>query len=601
MARRHDELQRWLGGIADIGTAVSRQEPLGDLLNRVARTACSLMGYDFCGVFLPDPEGPAMVIRGYHGLSPEYVDQVNADHPVLLRGERDGEAPTSRAFRTGEIVTLEDIGLEPQFGPWGGVAQEQGYRALVSVPLRRAGAVVGTLNCYRRQPHHFDGAELELVSTLATQVAIALVTAQLRASEQATIGELRDLNASLSAQHALSRKAEEIHAELTATALRGEGIAGVVKALADLVGREVHADDGQDTVLARSGDFAVGSDPSEPAGSPLTDGSLLETTRDGVPFVVVGVLLDGEVVGRIWVRGSLAGFTGLDVRATEHASVVAALELLRERTAAEVEGRLRGSLISDLLSDDALDAPAVVERARRMGHDLTGSHTLSAIAVRDADRTAGLPGTERALATTTRFIADLDPLPLAAVHRGLVVILWPADAVRRDGGSESRLQATGRLVDVLARPRSVAQVTATVSAPGLTLSNLPAAFRMARGALELAASSADTTVLDLADVGIDNLLLQLGDTDGLRQFAHRVLGPVLDYDRERSTDLIATLRVLLDHDMDRRATARVLHVHPNTVLQRMHRVEELTDLKLGRPRDLLEVAASLTVARIAGM
>jgi GAF domain-containing protein len=601
MARRHDELQRWLAGIADIGSAVSRQEPLGDLLNRVARTACSLMGYDFCGVFLPDPERSAMVIRGYHGLSPEYVDQVNADHPVLLGAEQDGEAPTSRAFRTGEIVTLQDIGLEPQFGPWGGVAQEQGYRALVSVPLRRAGVVVGTLNCYRREPHHFDGAERELVSTLATQVAIALVTAQLRASEQATIGELRDLNDSLSAQHALSRKAEEIHAELTATALRGEGIAGVVTALADLVGREVHADDAHGSVLARSGDFAVGSDPAEPAGSPLTDGSLLDTTRDGVSFVVVGILLDGEVVGRIWVRGSLADFTGLDVRATEHASVVAALELLRERTAAEVEGRLRGSLISDLLSDDALDVPAVVERARRMGHDLTGPHTLSAIAVRDADRTAGLPGTERALATTTRFIAGLDPLPLAAVHRGLVVILWPADPVRPDGGSESRLQVTGRLVDVLARPRSVAQVTATVSAPGLTLSNLPAAFRMARGALELAASSADTTVLDLADVGIDNLLLQLGDTDGLRQFAHRVLGPVLDYDRERSTDLIATLRVLLDHDMDRRATARVLHVHPNTVLQRMHRVEELTDLKLGRPRDLLEVAASLTVARIAGM
>jgi hypothetical protein len=145
-------------------------------------------------------------------------------------------------------------------------------------------------------------------------------------------------------------------------------------------------------------------------------------------------------------------------------------------------------VISGLLSDDALDVPAVVERARRMGHDLTGSHTLSAIAMRDADRTAGLPGTERALATTTRFIADLKPLPLAAVHRGLVVILWPANPVRRDGGYESRLQVTGRLVDVLAKPRSVAQVTA-------------------------------------------------------------------------------------DHDMDRRATARVLRVHPNTVLQRMHRGE----------------------------
>ncbi|GAA3407479.1 helix-turn-helix domain-containing protein [Streptosporangium vulgare] len=601
MGPHHDELRRWLAGIADIGAAVSRQEPLGDLLNRVARTACSLMGYDFCGVFLPNPEGTALVIRGYHGLSPEYVDLVNAERPILLGVGREGEAPTSRAFRTGDIVALEDIGLEPRFGPWGGVAQEQGYRALVSVPLRRAGTVVGTLNCYRQWPHHFDDAERELVGTLATQVAIALVTAQLQVRERATIGELRELNRSLSRQHAMLHRAEEIHVELTAIALRGEGIGGVVTALADLLGSDVLADDAHGSVLARSDGRPLETDAPPPAALDLTEGSLVETVLEDGTFVVSAVLLDGEVVGRIWVRRPLASFTGLDIRATEHASVVAALELLRERTAADVEGRLRGSIVADLLSDESLDVAAVTERARRMGHDLTGPHTLSAIAVRETDGAAGLPAAERALATITRLLAGMDPLPLAAAHRGLVVVLWPDRIAWRDGTTDTPREATERLADALAKARSVKQVTAAVAAPTPALPGLRTAFRTARGALELAAESPDPVVLHLAELTVDNLLLQVSDTDGLRQFARRVLGPVLDYDRERSTDLVTTLHVLLENDMDRRAAARELHIHPNTVLQRMRRIEDLTALKLSRPRDLLEITTSLTVARIAGL
>ncbi len=123
---------------------------------------------------------------------------------------------------------MEDIELYPGFA-WGGVAHEQGYRALISVPLRRAGAVIGALNGYRALPHEFDAAEISLVTTLATQIAIALGTAQLRAREQDTIRELR--------------RAEEVHRLLTATALRGEGVAGVATALAELLGRPVLIED----------------------------------------------------------------------------------------------------------------------------------------------------------------------------------------------------------------------------------------------------------------------------------------------------------------------------------------------------------------------
>ena len=583
--RSHAELRRWLTGVADIGTAVSGREPLGDLLGRVARTACALMRYDFCGVFLPDAAAHALVITGYHGLSPDYVAQVNAEHPVLLVDGGEGEAPTSRAYRTGEIVTLEDIDLEPRFGPWGGVAQEQGYRALVSVPLRHSGAVVGALNCYRRAPHHFDATELELIGILATQVAIAVVTTQLRASEQETIAELR--------------RAEQVHSELTSTALRGEGVTGVVAALARLLQRPVLAEDRQG-VLARSALARRASGVAADTGPAPAAGVLVEVATPDGPLVGAGVLLDGEVVARIWAEGGLAGFTALDRRAVEHAAVVAALELLRERTAAEVEARLRGSLLDDLLSGEVTDLRPVLHRARRMGHDLSAPHALVCIGVREREAGGGRPVLERAVAAVTRFAAAVEPRPLVTVHRAVVAVLWPQAAEGR--GADPGLPARARqLVAEVERGASPARATVTLSRTDVALGDLPAAFRMARGALELAADGGGPQVVDLDDVAIDTLLLQLDDTEGLRRFAVRVLGPVLDYDRRRATDLVGTARALLESDLDRRAAARALHLHPNTVLQRTRRIEELTGLSLGRPRDLLSLTAALSVARIAGM
>lgn len=538
-------LERWLAALAEIGEALGGDEPVADLLDRVARTACTLLGYDFCAVFLPAGDGRALTIEGSHGLSAEYIAQVNADHPILLDVRGDHEAPTSQAFRTGDVVTLEDIELVPDFS-WGGVAQEQGYRALISAPLRRSGAVVGALNGYRAAPHRFDRAEVSLVTTLATQVAIALHTAQLRAQEQETIHELR--------------RAEEVHTLLTATALRGEGMSGVAAALSELLARGVLIEDVYGETLAASGR------PDHPE-----------------QHVTAAVTLDGTEVARIHVAAADSELSRLDVRAIEHATVVTALELLRARTAAEVEQRIRGSLVADLFGSDDAGLPMLLDRARRLGWDLSGSHAL--IALR--------PATDRTLAVADRFVAGVTPRPLVAIYRGDLVVVWPELA-------GSPVEAAGRLTDTVGAATTVA---ATVAAAGRTVGveGLAGSFRTVRGALELAGDPQLSQVIDLNENTIDHLLLQHDDPRQLRQFATSVLGAAVDYDRVRSTELLHTARVLLDHDLDRRAAAAALHLHPNTVAQRVRRLEELTGLSLSRPADLLSLTAALTVARIAAL
>ena len=163
--------------------------------------------------------------------------------------------------------------------------------------------------------------------------------------------------------------------------------------------------------------------------------------------------------------------------------------------------------------------------------------------------------------------------------------------------------ALRRLVESLAASPSVERAVAVVAPPAAP-GELGTSFRMARGALDLAGSGSgdgDAEVIDLTDTAIDHLLLQLDDPARLRSFATHIIGPALDYDAERSTSLVSTARVLLEHDLDRRSAAAALHLHPNTVLQRTRRLEELTGLRLASSRDLLQLTAALTVARIAGL
>lgn len=545
------QLEVWLAALADIGEAVGGDTPVTAVLDRVAETACTLLGYDFCAVFLPTPDRTALTIVGSHGLSADYVAQVNADRPILLDVRDESEAPTSIAFRTGEVVTVDDIDRKPHF-TWSGVAHEQGYRALISVPLRRSGAVVGALNGYRAGPHLFDRAEIGLVSTLATQVAVALSTAQLRAAEQATIAELR--------------RAAEVHALLTATALRGEGVAGVAEALAQLLGRSVLIDDVYAEHLAAAG---------SPGESDHTGDELL---REEPSATVTDVILDGAPVAHIRVAGSSSELSALDVRAVEQAAVVTALELLRARTAAEVEQRLRGSLVADLLAADAAGMPAILDRARRLGWDLTGTQTLIGLRCRDG---------EALLTAADRFFGRAAARPLSAVHRGDVILVWPAD---------SAVEMTHRLLETLSLSGVLAAVSRTVNT-----AELPSAFRTVRGALDLAADGGSPAVIDLTQVTVDQLLLELGDSARLREFATSVLGRAMDYDRTRSTALLDTARVVIDAGLDRRAAAARLHLHHNTVAQRMRRLEDLTGLSFTRPADLLQLTSALTVARIAAL
>lgn len=98
-------------------------------------------------------------------------------------------------------------------------------------------------------------------------------------------------------------------------------------------------------------------------------------------------------------------------------------------------------------------------------------------------------------------------------------------------------------------------------------------------------------VYQLEDVVIETALLRSPDLTAL--LTSRLV-PL----ETSNAPLLETLSLFLDSGQDRRRAARVLHIHPNTLIYRLRRIRELTGLSPTVPKDIQKLGAAMTAWRL---
>jgi hypothetical protein len=633
-------VEAWLEGVGLIARSVTSSSSLSAVLDLVAETCCRLMGYEFCAVLLADDAHERLVIEGSHGLSAEYVDSVNEERPIQLGPGALGEGPSSRAFISGEPAIVTDVGEDASFGPWAGVAFDQGYESMIAVPIAVAGrSPIGTLNCYTAASHDFPSAEVSLLSAMANQAAIAIETARMRTREQAQIERLRQLNRSLEAQRSTMRQAEKIHRELTDVTLAEKGLPAVAAVLSHVLGFTIVIEDAEGRELG-----AATGDRPDPGMRPKAIRELpgvvdaltsIEATRQiaefpvGAPgqvglrkqrarMAVAPVILGGRLAARIWALGLDSDLGPLGKRALENVAIVVAQELLKFRAAQEAEWRLRSDLFSELFDEPKPrqrrtaipgEDEAMLSRAAQLGHDLTLPHTILLIRFdkdmettteKRGDRTDEVPRTyhpqQDLLGLVHRLAVGPEPRPLVAARFDTVVVLIPKVADPPWGSAYS----LARTIASEAIRTTRKTVSVVVGGEIAEYSRYPSAYRQARGALELvSAQGATDTVVSIDDLGVYALLLLVDEPEILLRFAKELLDPIEGHDRRYHAELEETLRAYLDQGLRMQETASALYVHVNTLFQRLRRIEEILQEDLRNPQVLLKLQLALMIKDLA--
>jgi purine catabolism regulator len=96
-------------------------------------------------------------------------------------------------------------------------------------------------------------------------------------------------------------------------------------------------------------------------------------------------------------------------------------------------------------------------------------------------------------------------------------------------------------------------------------------------------------------VGSHRMLMALHSDHTLSDFAAAVLGPIRDHDANHRAELEHTLRTFLDLGGRFNESAAALHVHVNTLRNRLGRIEELTSRDLSATDDRVDLYLALGV------
>lgn len=126
-------------------------------------------------------------------------------------------------------------------------------------------------------------------------------------------------------------------------------------------------------------------------------------------------------------------------------------------------------------------------------------------------------------------------------------------------------------------------------------------FQEAKIALQMYNTTLSTAgYIHYDDIGYIRLLSYIHD-DLLSDFSFQCLGPLLLHDQENETDLVDTLYTYCNHNGEIMQTAQYLFIHPNTLRQRIKKIETVLQVDLSNYTDLINLMIALKIQKNMGI
>ncbi|MHB8695600.1 MAG: helix-turn-helix domain-containing protein [Solirubrobacteraceae bacterium] len=497
---------------------------IDDILELVVDQAAALLQTDLAWLALATDDGTAI-------------------RPAVVRGFRDSsflEVTLEVGRGVGGVAIAEQrVRVVDDYAAYAHDTNEAARRGVISegivsiicAPMLRDDTMVGALYVGNRTSTPFADVHVALLSALASQASIAIHN--------------RRLCERMAAQNDLLQRAFDVHRQLAQASLEGLGLAGIGDVLAQLIGHPI-------VIEQSTGDPRWVCCPMQtpPAGP-------------GTPSIARAIVAGNRRLGSIEVIGT-STLTPLQAQALEHGTTVLALELVKQRSASEVEWRLSGEFLDELLDHPGTLTETLERRARHLGVDIGSPHRMLALAP-DANQRSP----SALLAIVRRLIIGRAPYnvgnALSGKRGSLVLLALPAalegDAVTIARDIQGAMAADG--------------ATASVGV-GPLKHDFRETYRGAAACLALATySGVPGTIVELDTLGPLRFLLDASDIGQAAGMIREALDPVTAHDSTARTPLLPTLRAFVELGGHYMRTAEHLFVSVSTLKYRLRKLREV--------------------------
>jgi len=173
-----------------IAETVHNSSDLDKIYDTALDLVMELEKVDMAAIYLAEEDTNAAVLKAHRNFPPAYIEKASViPYPTGI---------TWKVINTGRMLNVDDMKKVKEIGPAG---RDAGYHGILGVPIMYGGKAIGVIWFARREEEKFTGTEVELLTSIGNQIAIAIARAK-------QTSELEERNENLSV---LSAIAEKVH------------------------------------------------------------------------------------------------------------------------------------------------------------------------------------------------------------------------------------------------------------------------------------------------------------------------------------------------------------------------------------------------------
>jgi len=412
---------------------------------------------------------------------------------------------------------------------------------------------------------------------------------------------------------------KEVQERFTKLALHCEGLGAIAHTLQELIGNPVAIYDKNFKLLETTEPGIEGFVRPDEESLQENLNSTFSYYRQSVSYpnlegrtlsqVVVPIKAFNQIRGYLTIVELNKPIEEMDFISVEQAATVTTLEMVKRFAVKEVEYKFKNDLLEHILSGELADNTQ--ERISLMEWDLNRPYYVVVFDIKNLNVYCNEHPSQQKMALQS-LKSEITSMISRVVRRATedfiignkadkIVILWPA-AIKdgetlqliKKAAQESQAQVKKKM------KKLVIEVGIGDLANGVE--EIPRSYKEALDALSYGRMIRNKgSVSAFSELGVFRILCKFAERHSLEEFVPKPLLQLLKYDQETESELLKTLKVFLEYNGNASKAAKALFIHYKTMLYRLERIKEVTQLDLEDNESRLELEMGLKMLHLMGI
>lgn len=159
----------YIDTLSKISKAITSDLYLEDVLKLIVTLTANVMKAKICALWLLDEKNQELKIKATQAMSSEYLKE---------RVLKVGEGIVGLVAKNRKPIVIDEV-LKDERYKEKTLAKKENLVSMLSVPMMVKNRVIGVINCYTTFAYEFTKSDIDLLSTVANQAAVAIENTEL--------------------------------------------------------------------------------------------------------------------------------------------------------------------------------------------------------------------------------------------------------------------------------------------------------------------------------------------------------------------------------------------------------------------------------------